>query len=575
MGKIWIGLCLAFVMQALNAQAQGIYPHLEYSKRIEATQSLSPLENGLFGENISLYNGGTDFKVVDIALPGNNALPVQLIRRIDIQVQPQSGLSSDIRLGSVGNWHVDVPYISATYPNTPVYPGWQNQRCTFGNEPDSMLGYFHRPEVWVSPSVHLPDRGNQILLYYFDGPSVFSWSTAQRDMFDCIPMKSGLSGEGFRMTTTEGLVYHFNVGTTRTASAIRKAVPKLLGGWINEVMPRVHYYLLASKVEDRFGNTVQFQYNANGYPTRIWSSDGREIVLSYIDGRLSSAMADGRIWQYQYHSTGDLAAVVLPDASQWQYQYAGTLLPRAGPSENPGQWAWCWHPDLPRSYSYTITATHPGGTQGLFTFLNKRHFRNGVHATECMETWENPLIPSYTLWTPDYYDMLTITTKQLSGPGMPATTWAYDYSEVGDGLWGTHTEPASYPCTTCTQYKTIVVTEPDGTEQHHRFGAVYRLNDGRLLQTQTVVPGTGVVRTEVTEYLSEADAPLQAFQDKYGNVPGGLSDEVVARVRPVVKKSVMQQGSTFTWQVPKTCSGTYCFDVFARPTSVTKSSTVP
>jgi hypothetical protein len=33
-------------------------------------------------------------------------------------------------------------------------------------------------------------------------------------------------------------------------------------------LERSKYYLLASKIEDRFGSTVQIQYDANGHPTQ-------------------------------------------------------------------------------------------------------------------------------------------------------------------------------------------------------------------------------------------------------------------------------------------------------------------
>src|SRR5690606_38693537 len=133
--------------------------------------------------------------------------------------------------------------------------------------------------------------------------SLYKLSTTERDMLDCIPMQSG-SEEGFRVTTASGLRYYFDVAASRTAARLVRSY-KDSNGFLQPIyLDRNLQYLLASKIEDRFGNTVQFQYNSNGHPTRIWSSDGREINLTYSGGRLVSASSHGRTWQYAYSHSG-------------------------------------------------------------------------------------------------------------------------------------------------------------------------------------------------------------------------------------------------------------------------------
>src|SRR5699024_446287 len=94
----------------------GIGPSLEYRKRIEAAQEIAPLEHGLFGESLSLYNGATSFEVTDIEIPGNSDLPVRLGRRHSVELQPQGSRNYDSLLAGVGNWDIDVPHMAATYP---------------------------------------------------------------------------------------------------------------------------------------------------------------------------------------------------------------------------------------------------------------------------------------------------------------------------------------------------------------------------------------------------------------------------------------------------------------------------
>lgn len=81
------------IPQERTSDPGGIHPYLEYRKRVEAAQSISPLDNGVFGDQVSLYNGATEFSVTDIDIPGNSALPVQLGRRLSVELQPQSMLA--------------------------------------------------------------------------------------------------------------------------------------------------------------------------------------------------------------------------------------------------------------------------------------------------------------------------------------------------------------------------------------------------------------------------------------------------------------------------------------------------
>jgi len=112
--------------QERTSDPGGIHPYLEYRKRVEAAQSISPLDNGVFGDEVSLYNGATEFSVTDIDIPGNSVLPVQLGRRLSVELQPQSMLAPyDSRLLGVGNWDIEVPYMAAVFP---LPTGWAATR---------------------------------------------------------------------------------------------------------------------------------------------------------------------------------------------------------------------------------------------------------------------------------------------------------------------------------------------------------------------------------------------------------------------------------------------------------------
>lgn len=61
--------------------AYAVQPYQEYRKLIETAQNLTALKDDLFGENVSLYNGQTEFSITDVSIPGNSALPVEMRRQ--------------------------------------------------------------------------------------------------------------------------------------------------------------------------------------------------------------------------------------------------------------------------------------------------------------------------------------------------------------------------------------------------------------------------------------------------------------------------------------------------------------
>jgi len=577
MMAVWASTCLPVLAQ------EGIAPYLEYAKRIEAARRLSALETGLFGEQVSLYSGGTEFSVTDIDIPGNNALPVRLSRRLPVELQPQTNAAGhyDALLRGVGNWDVEVPHLAATYP------------LVFGNalrcDGEFVPIWWKVPfefevsDVWQGIAVHVPGRTNTSALGMLapvprpSGGGPYPLTTAERDVFECIPMRAGVSGQGFRMTTAAGLRYDFDVATSRTASSLRRSVNPPHGGILATLassvrtVARQRLYLLASRVEDRFGNSVQFQYNANGHPTRIWANDGREIVLSYSNGRLNTASSHGRTWQYQYSHLGNglsarLSKVIQPDGSQWNYAYTHDLMPPPSDSEMPSV-PWCKGEPIKLAVSWTMTATHPSGAVGTFHFSNLRHYRSGVHASSCKRSGDLSN-PDYQLLAPYFFDVMSLTGKTITGPGLSAMTWSYLYGIHPQNLWGSPTGLATYPCTSCKADKTVTVTNPDGTRTRHTFGMRYHDNDGRALKVETLTPNDIVIRTETNTWMGEAQTAGQPFHAVYGMLLNTfIADPASVRVRPLVQRTIRQNSVDFIWQAT-------AFDSFARARAVTRSSTL-
>jgi len=564
----WGGACLS--------DSQGaVPPWVEYGRQVEESSRLAALEFGFAGEQTNRYDGSTYFSVVDIDLPGNFDLPVRLVRYLDVSLQPQDRIQPyDTRLGGAGNWDVDVPWMAATYPQS---TGWNDQRCSQGSVPPLTMGphgRFRRAQVWQGIDIHMPGEEARRAMGLESGvplPSSggpYRLTSRQRDVFSCIPMQSGLAGEGFRMTTREGVHYDFDVAVDRTASKLVRPL-KSNGQWLPHYLERDHFYLLASRIEDRHGNTVEIDYNSFGQPTRISASDGREITLDYTNGRLTSATANHRTWQYQYQD-GELTRVELPDGSHWTYSYSGSLKPSAPEAWEDLVLPWCMGLPAKVDAQYTLTATHPAGAQAKFEFSNRRHYRTGVHATECLAYGQGE-DAVYELLVPHYFDVMSLVVKTVSGPGLEPASWSYDYGLTYATLWGSHTEPAQYPCSNsqeCQQDKSVTITRPDGSHTVERYGVVYRHNAGRLLERQRLPAGSSTaVRSEQITYLDEQDVAGQPFYENYGTVLGSVGDPITAQVRPMVQSSLTQEGTTYTRIID-------AFDSLAREKQATESNTM-
>src|SRR5690349_20595961 len=126
-------------------------PYAEYEKKVRAAEQVTPLASDLFGDTVSPYLGQTEFNQVDIDLPGNSALPVQLRRRFAVSAvaegalrDPNGGIGNPY--GGAGNWDVDVPYVYGVFDfqhkwDTPNGISTAVPRCTTPFIPGTQSGF--------------------------------------------------------------------------------------------------------------------------------------------------------------------------------------------------------------------------------------------------------------------------------------------------------------------------------------------------------------------------------------------------------------------------------------------------
>ena len=585
----------------------------EYAKRIKATEVVNPLGDDLFGDSVKLFDGSVTFAATDIRIPGNNALPVELRRTLDLQdrAHPQA----------LHDWQLDIPYIGGIFPDLHPLLG-----CDQPLPPNPVIiggqFYFYRKDYWHGTQLHVPGGGGAMLAARTEPAEladeakvpkpvfpVSKWRTKDGWFFQCIANPQGAQ-RGFLGLAPDGTKYHFTHRVVRDHAPISAQNDAYHAGQ----MFRVDMRLYVSKIEDRFGNYVNYVWDTT--PGRendldkIVASDGREIDLTYHVtrllglpgygdfGLLDTATAHGRTWDYNFTTVPNvgpvLSSVVNPDTSTWQFVstlFKGEIFYEPDPANGagavkhgPADGPCAWMPIL-RTLANPLAApgypagggiysiTHPSGAKADYTLLPKRHGRTNVplscHHNEGGAKWEYNE-PSL------FHDVLSLANKQVSGPALATGNYTYIYSGLtGDHApYANHPEYGTYNPTPTPHTKTVTVTDPDGRQAIHSFGKDFRLNEGRLLQTQ-IKQGGVTYETTTTTYLPEGEVAALPLPNLMGSLQVlGLDEYNAATVRPVVETVQTRDTTAYTRSVSTACHGgaLRCLDAFGRPLRVRRHS---
>jgi YD repeat-containing protein len=534
-----------------------------YADSVSAAQKREPLGDQAFGEKIALFSGSTEFTVTDITLPGNNALPVSLGRRFVIQDRNQYRdrvwLSN---LGGFDDWDVEVPYLEGTFPSrfgwivAPPGDPSSLMRCSKASAPyiDVNTG-FDLGKSWQGYHLHIPGAGDENMLIAIDSTfgkpadgNSYPWVTAGNIRLRCLAQtKNGYPGEGFVAVAPDGKRYTFDWGVEHASPQLQ-----LSEGGQTHYLPRKRVFLLATRIEDIFGNWVSYTYNGDKL-TSITSSDGRAISIGYdANGRIASASANGRTWNYAYaageafKTDSGLASVALPDGTQWRYQKTGVLQAMLPPKGD--EFSGCDPIEGQRPGPFTYQVQHPAGATAQFHFEQYRIFRNADYS-DC--SWPSP----------GYYDTWGITSKVVTGAGLSSQTTTYaverGFTNPSNGKWTT-------------------VTWPDGTVIKYHYGVGYDFvtvgaasqlfaTEGLLLEEQTYAANGSLVKAIATAYTADPRVPWD-FSHQIGNSPHPFQWDSTM-VRPVQQIVTTQDGVSFQRTINR-------FDTRARSVNETQSSSL-
>lgn len=595
--RYMIGAALIAASGAASAQQE---PWQEYDKFIKSAQVIKAEGPQLFGDSVNLYTGATTFAATDVSLPGNSGLPVALGRSF--------APMNDHRNRPFSDWDWDIPYIGGTFGHelgwvlntSPFSTAGTVNRCSAATSlstarpPQSKVEGGGRGsdiktwEYWSGYQLVTPSGGQEVLLATADSKprpadgKVYPWVTKQFWYLSCLPsLSSGQAGEGFLAVSPEGVRYRFDWMVARPTLELLK--PTLNEGVsVSRRFLRDDIRLYPTRVEDRFGNWVEYQWTGARLD-RIVANDGRQLNLTWeADGsggervsKVATATVPAREWRYGYSQYRQLTSVTLPDNSRWQLNL-GNLW--GTPDYDPDQEGSSIGGRIPKQdkaltcswmrvllpTTRTASILHPSGALANFEFRTVRHGRNFV-PLECMTPPDTSLRPepdteygeeSLFAMIPARFDVLALQAKRVSGPGLPSYQWNYSYVTPVGG-WT--------DCPNCVSSKTTSVTAPDGVRTVYTYGVVFNDNEGQVLKTE-VSGQDGLARSSQNQYVGNADMAGQPFSDRIGQSPQQRLDSFSSeRLRPSKGGTVLQDGVSFSTAV-------VAFDAFANPVKTTQSS---
>jgi RHS repeat-associated protein len=624
-------------------------PYEHYGDRIDSAKNVSMLGADAFGDQISLHNGALSFEVTDVDLPGNSGLPVRFTRRFEVH-----NARSEIRAHSLSDWSIDTPRISGRFPTEFGWvAGGSTARCTndaVPNIPDTGPGDvepFVLSDFWQGVQLYIPGvASSEILkpvagLPYLDASHRWTTQDGQTRIRCLSSIQNGQPGEeGFEALTPDGTRYRFDWMVQRPQVGLTKIGYQLAGPGafpLRRNLPISEYALHATRVEDRFRNWVEYEYDPD-HPQRLkeirgaqsGGGDFRLITLQYHQdtGLLERVTANPddeksvRHWDY-FYATDDggrptLRRVVHPDGKEWLIEFGDLAYTPITPQTGDlTRGCYFEEPAQNESEQPSGSITHPSGAKATYVVAMQDHKRSNVTLT-CENVVEvggqnNPVddYPIYPLSSKSW-SLIRKEMRLSASQPTPSKVWGYSYDY---GEWaafhlypvGNHPgtppdinfpvctyrvfDPASglwvlrcpFPAVTteagATKPSFTSVTQPDGSIHVHEFGTSWQYDEGKLLSIERQnAAGDTLERVEYAYDLSRAPGTVGHPNQNYG-VRFGLSRRDRAdgfdseHHRPMVSTETTRDQATFTWQVGSTGT-TLDLDSLARITYLTRFSSL-
>jgi|GEM_PF-5389736 len=497
---VGLTLCTPLLAQVSTSEV----PASEINEIILAELNPSPKltseSTSLLGDQLDLQTGNLGFEHVDVSIPGNFAIPVE-IRRVYRNRSENWQLDYEF-----GSWSLEVPRIETTVVSSggSTSGSWaKGNACSGGLRPDDFVAFqsfVKAQRFWHGDTLVIPGKVNSKLLSNYGNQfdkTTYPKVTNSFWRVSCFTRLDGES-EGFKVQGPDGLTYYMDVSDYISLEPLEV-------GEVGKSISRRKLLMKASRVEDRFGNWVEYHYE-NGKLTSIESSESQKrlIHIDYTEKNgkrvVSSITANNRTWEYHYRDAydgNDLSAVVLPSGARWEFNFTELLNPQiVGEFVHRCRWG---STDLAPKVG---TLKHPFGAVGEFTVTPIMHGISYVEPTFTGGTTDTLCYANYGLIRKG----LTVPSSQSnSTEQIDYYEWNYRYSENKGFLSTDPTPPAEASISIelpaqldAFDLEFTEVTVPDGNKKRYiNFRGYDSFKQGKLALIQWIDSGTDAVTAEL------------------------------------------------------------------------------
>lgn len=442
--------------------------------------------NQSFSEYIDPFTGKLQLHYVDLTLPGNGGLDIEVHRSYTNIEYTQREVGDATLLGA----------------RTPWGMGWTMHFGRVMRSSSSACARGSMTATTDNPILELPDGRHELL---FDAWTLNSsgpqYLTSSRWKADCATDGS----LGLIVTSPEGTRYDMTVREQRPMGSYTE------------------YSWYVSKITDRNGNTVSFTYTTNPVNylllKSISASDGRSLTFTYTDesneqARLASISTTGRTWTYSYAAVTGLpfryflTQVTRPTGGSWKYAYNGDLGTTVAGSYSMNKMTYPTGGVL--NYTYKFTKFDLADTTKDTVTIAKKTGDAG--------TWTFTYAPGTS------YDVTTVTN-----PGATITYRHFGYSAATNGTvwqiglllkksigslqtedytWGAQVisnenygGAGSFPLKLDTGSRAAILTKKVVTRDGTAYSSTYSLFDGYGNPGRLVESGNASRTTDYTYYI--------------------------------------------------------------------------
>ncbi|MCS6177672.1 RHS repeat domain-containing protein [Shewanella baltica] len=522
---IFLSLCFiptssADVFTSSNQQQQ-------YHKKYLITSAALAISDpaSVFGESVDLSSGLVVFRRNDAHLPGNS----------DLSFSYQTYY--DTSMPDVAGWKEDIPRIEYSYitsaGNSTLADGWRvGKYCSESqlrsNNGSDIFGVQHTGSVLA-----IPHMGKKQLLDSTQNISsaVYSESkyiTNSLWKISCY-ISQETSAEGFKAISPNGTSYYFEhlISSPKVHSYERDGIRGSDNINVSQhgSLRRKTIALYVKRIEDRFGNYVNYSY-ADGGLSKMESNDGRILTVDYINNRkVVSLKSRDSSWErkWNYFIRNNKYIVTQPDGREWSYDLFINQYKPFPPGFSGNFNTSC----LIYPINKIMSVTHPNGLTGEFKFSERVDYSSNYMSVPTR-------IPVQCSRVLNLVEKKV--SEHLSGLKNESLLWRYIYSENEGGyVINGETPPDKFKLKGSIPSNvdpflsdSIQIINPDKSYVKHYFNREGRsASEGMIIATEHFDKLGALLKTEALTYTNGINfGKLLTYVDGWENFI--LSKKVIA-----------------------------------------------